>query len=235
MRSYVVVDIETTGTQPLKSDIIEIGAVYIENHQVVKKYSSLVKPTQEISEYIESITGINNEMVANERPIGEVLPEFLAFCGDVPLVGHNLIVFDYRMLKVKATRLGLPFSKEAVDTLIVSRKLLADLPSRKLGDLCGYYGIDLVNAHRAYDDAYATYLLYEKLYEDFGSSEPELFVPERLTWELPEFVPITAKQKSFLLKLCEMHKIVLAQDIKSYSKSDASRQIDAIIREYGRG
>lgn len=235
MRSYVVVDIETTGTQPLKSDIIEIGAVYVENHQVVKKYSSLVRPTQEISEYIESITGINNALVANERPIEEVLPEFVAFCGDVPLVGHNLIVFDYRMLKVKATRLGLPFNKEAVDTLIVSRKLLADLPSRKLGDLCEHYGIDLVNAHRAYDDAYATYLLYEKLYEAFGTQEPSLFVPEQLTWEVPEFVPLTSKQKSFLLKLCEMHKIVLQQDINSYSKSDASRQIDAIIREYGRG
>lgn len=235
MRSYVVVDIETTGTQPLKSDIIEIGAVYIENHQVVKKYSSLVKPTQEISEYIESITGINDAMVANERPIEEVLPEFLDFCGEVPLVGHNLVVFDYRMLKVKATRLGLPFKKEAVDTLIVARKLLSELPSRKLGDLCDYYGIDLVNAHRAYDDAYATYQLYEQLYDAFGNQAPELFVPEVQTWEVPEFVPITSKQKSFLLKLCKMHNIVLEQDIERYSKSDASRQIDRIIREYGRG
>ncbi|MGL4344404.1 MAG: 3'-5' exonuclease [Cellulosilyticaceae bacterium] len=235
MKSYVVVDIETTGTQPLKSDIIEIGAVYIENHQVIKKYSSLVKPTQQISEYIESITGISNEMVQDARPITEVLPEFIEFCGDVPLVGHNLIVFDYRMLKVKATRLGLAFNKEAVDTLIIARKMLGELPSRKLGDLCRHYKIDLVNAHRAYDDAYATYQLYEKLYAGFAHQEPKLFEPEVQTWEIPEFVPITAKQQSFLLKLCKMHNIILDQEISSYSKSEASRQIDGIIREYGRG
>lgn len=235
MNAYVVVDIETTGTQPLKSDIIEIGAVYIENHQVVKKYSSLVKPDESISEYIESITGINNEMVSNERPIEEVLPEFLEFCGDVPLVGHNLIIFDYRMLKVKATRLGYEFNKEAVDTLVVARQLLSYLPSRKLGDLCEHYEIDLVNAHRAYDDAYATYKLYEKLYEQFKDTAPHLFKPELQTWEMPEFVPMTSKQKSFLLKLCKMHNIVLEEEIGKYSKSEVSRQIDRIIREYGRG
>ena len=118
MKEYVVVDIETTGTQPLHSDIIEIGAVYIKEGQVVGKFSELVCPTQEISEYITGITGITNELVKDARCIEEVLPEFIAFCKEAPLVGHNLIVFDYRMLKVKATRLGLLFQKQAVDTPI---------------------------------------------------------------------------------------------------------------------
>ena len=225
----------TTGTQPLKSDIIEIGAVYIENQKVIKKFSSLVKPNELISEYIESITGISNEMVRNERTIEEVLPEFLEFCGEVPLVGHNLIIFDYRMLKVKATRLGYAFNKKAVDTLVIARQMLAGLPCRKLGDLCDYYEIDLLNAHRAYDDAYATNKLYEKLAEDFLEEAPELFEPERLTWEMPEFVPLTSRQKNFLAKLCKMHDVRLEQEIETYSKSEASREIDRIIREYGRG
>lgn len=234
MDRYVVVDIETTGTKPLSSDIIEIGAVYIENNEVKKKYNQLVYTHEEISSYITSITGINNEMLEGAPTIEEVMPEFVAFCEDAPLVGHNLIVFDYRMLKVKATRLGIPFEKYALDTLVLARKFLPHLPSRKLGDLCVYYNIELTNAHRAYDDAYATYELFRKLQIEFGELDLKAFKPEKLTWEMPKFVPITPKQKKYLLNLCEMHKIVLDKSMDVYSKSEASKLIDGIIREHGK-
>lgn len=234
MNAYVVVDIETTGTQPLHSDIIEIGAVYIENNQVKEKFSELVRPEQKISEYITSITGITNQMVEKARPIQEVLPDFMAFCKDVPIIGHNLIVFDYRMLKVKATRLGLPFNKRAVDTLILARKFLQDLPSRKLGDLCVHYQIDLTHAHRAYDDAYATYELFLHLERQFKDKNKEAFEPEELTWEMPKWVPITPRQKTFLSNLCQINKVSLEKDLNTYSKSEASKMIDKIITQYGR-
>ncbi len=234
MKAYVVVDIETTGTQPLHSDIIEIGAVYIENNKVVGKFSELVCPTQEISPYITGITGITNEMVQQARPIEAVLPAFIAFCKEAPLVGHNLIVFDYRMLKVKATRLNLPFQKSAVDTLLLARKFLKALPSRKLGDLCAYYGIDLTHAHRAYDDAYATYELYQHLEKSFKIEDPLAFEPEQLAWEMPKWVGITPKQQKFLSALCTKYDVTLNQAIDAYSKSEASKMIDKIISEYGR-
>ena len=209
MKEYVVVDIETTGTQPLHSDIIEIGAVYIKEGQVVGKFSELVCPTQEISEYITGITGITNELVKDARCIEEVLP-------------------------VKATRLGLLFQKQAVDTLILARKFLKDLPSRRLGDLCTHYRIELTHAHRAYDDAYATYELYCKLNEAFYTMHPEAFEPEMMTWEMPKWVGITPKQSSFLKALSEKYEVALEQPIHAYSKSEASRLIDKIISEYGR-
>ncbi|MGL4797869.1 MAG: 3'-5' exonuclease [Cellulosilyticaceae bacterium] len=234
MNKYVVVDIETTGTKPLESDIIEIGAVFIENNQVKKTFNQLIYTPQVITEYITSITGIDNAMLEDAPTIEEVMPAFVAFCEDVPLVGHNVIVFDYRMLKVKATKVGLKFEKEAVDTLILARKFLQDLPSRKLGDLCGYYDITLTNAHRAYDDAYATYELFRKLEDAFYKQCPEAFVPERIEWDMPKLVPITPKQKKYLLNLCEMHKIELEKPIDTYTKSEASKWIDGIIREYGK-
>lgn len=234
MDAYVVVDIETTGTQPLNSDIIEIGAVYIENNKVKDKFNMLVKPNEVISPYITSITGITNEMVENEKPIEEIMPKFLAFCKDATLIGHNLIVFDYRMLKVKATRLGYEFEHQALDTLIISRKMLANLPSRKLKDLCEYYEISLVNAHRAYDDAYATYELFKKLQRDFFEVEPELFKPQKVEWEIPKVYPITSKQKKYLESLCMQHHIVLKKEVSCFTKSEASRMIDNIITEYGR-
>lgn len=234
MKNYIVLDIETTGTKPLESDIIEIGAVYVENGQPKEKFSTLVKPNETISEYITSITGITNEMVEDARTIEEVMPEFINFCRDLPLVGHNIDLFDYRMLKVKAERLGLKFSYHTVDTLIISRQVLADLPSRKLGDLCNHYSIDLVNAHRAYDDAYATYELLRNLQEGFIDQAPHLFIPKVNDWKVPKHSPITAKQKNYLLNLCKTHKIALEKDIEAFSKSEASKMIDCILREYSK-
>ena len=63
-------------------------------------------------------------MVADAQPIEVVLPKFLEFCKDAPLVGHNIILFDYRMLKAKAVALGFEFDRLGVDTLIISRAML---------------------------------------------------------------------------------------------------------------
>ncbi len=234
MEAYVVVDIETTGGHPVNNEIIEIGAVYVENGKVKDSFNQLVRPNEEISEYIIGITGITNEMVADAPPIEIVMPQFINFCKDVPLIGHNINLFDYRMLKAKATLLNLPFNKKCVDTLIISRKMLQELPSRKLGDLCVYYGISLENAHRAYDDAYATYELYKHLEKDFKDKEPRLFKPEALKWEIPKHVPLTKRQKSYLGSLCQRHQVTLEKDINQLSKSEASRLIDGIIAKYGK-
>ena len=82
MNHYVVLDIETTGTHPIRNEIIEIGAVYVENGKPIKKFNQLVRPNEEISEYITSITGIDYEMVKDAPSIEEVMPKFIEFCGN---------------------------------------------------------------------------------------------------------------------------------------------------------
>ena len=195
MKRYVVLDIETTGTHPINHEIIEIGAVYVEEGKPIRAFNQLVRPRASISEYITSITGINDEMVKEAPPIEEVMPAFLEFCEDAPLIGHNIILFDYRMLKAKAVKLGYTFERVGLDTLVIARKMLQDLPSRKLGALCDYYEIDLEHAHRAYDDAYATYELFLHLQKNFEDEMPNLFVPQPMIWKLPKVEPITARQK----------------------------------------
>lgn len=234
MNHYVVLDIETTGTHPIRHEIIEIGAVYIENGQVIKTFNQLICPRESISEYITGITGITDAMVADAPSIEEVMPKFIEFCGDAPLIGHNIILFDYRMLKAKAVALGFEFEKKGVDTLVISRKMLQELPSRKLGALCEYYQINLENAHRAYDDAYATYQLYQHLEKDFAHQEPKLFKPQPMIWEMPKWEPVTQKQIKYLKSLCAAHNILLEADIQRFSKSEASKLIDKIISQHGK-
>ncbi|OOB79843.1 MAG: hypothetical protein BEN18_02350 [Epulopiscium sp. Nuni2H_MBin001] len=234
MDKYIVVDIESTGVKLSEDEIIEIGAVYIEEGVLKDKFNMLIKPTTPISQNITNITGITNEMVRYSYSIDIVLPKFIEFTRNCPLVGHNINIFDYRLLKIHANRLKLAFNHELVDTLVISRKVLDMLPSRKLGDLCEFYKIRLVNAHRAYDDAYATYELFVKLKQEFGATNPELFIPQKIEFKPPKIEPITLKQVAYLESLCKKYNILPEKDIATMSKSEGSRNIDKIISQYGR-
>ncbi|ONI38567.1 hypothetical protein AN639_07590 [Candidatus Epulonipiscium fishelsonii] len=186
MDKYVVLDIESTGTKPTESEIIEIGALYIQDNQIVKKFNTFVKPTQSIPSYVTNITGIQDEWVKFAPDISKVLPKFISFCEDAVLVGHNITLFDYRILKANAIKLNLDFNFKIIDTLLIARSGLKHLESRKLGDLCTFYNINLTNAHRAYSDALATYYLLLNLHKDFGEDNPDLFIPKQVNWKIPK-------------------------------------------------
>ena len=233
-KEFIVLDLETTGSHPMNNEIIEIGAVKVREGKIVDTFSQLVYPKEDIPEFVSTLTGITTDMVADAPPIEKVLPEFIKFCADHVIVGHNVILFDYRMLKAKANRQGYTFEKSALDTLIIARKCLANLPSRKLGDLCHYYEIELIHAHRALDDAKATYQLLTALIKDYYDVAPELFVPRKIAWKVPKRSQATLKQKKFLRYLLTTHHIASDGDLEKLSKSEASKQIDGIIRKYGR-
>ena len=233
-KEFIVLDLETTGSHPMNNEIIEIGAIKVIDGKIVDTFSRLVCPREEIPEYVSMLTGITPDMVAKAPPIEKVLPSFIKFCEDYVIVGHNVILFDYRMLKAKANRQGYTFEKSGIDTLIIARNCLGNLPSRKLGDLCQYYGIDLIHAHRALDDAKATYELLTALIGDYYDVSPELFIPRKIAWKIPKRSKATLKQKKFLRDLLMAHHITLDKDLEKLSKSEASKQIDGIIRKYGR-
>ena len=63
---YIAFDIETTGLDPAYDEIIEIGAIKIENDKEIETFCTLIKPEYEIDEFITELTGITNEMVKKE-------------------------------------------------------------------------------------------------------------------------------------------------------------------------
>lgn len=233
IKDYVCVDIETTGCQSKWNRIIEIGAVKVSNGNVVEKFSHLINPGIEIPKFITELTGITNEMVVDEADIGEVMPEFVRFTEGYVLLGHNLR-FDYGFLKQNAANLNLPFEKEGIDTLKISRKVHQELDSRKLDYLCKYYGIKDENHHRAFNDADVTSQLYLLLLDRFYDECPELFVPQKLEMSVKKLQPITKRQIKYLTDLCKYHDIVMDFDIEKLSKNEASRRIDKILSQNGR-
>ncbi|QUI25481.1 3'-5' exonuclease [Vallitalea pronyensis] len=233
MESFVVFDIETTGISPTNHRITEIGAIKVVNNQVVEEFNQLINPEVVIPNNIVALTGITDKLVKNEPMIEDVLPEFIDFCRDFVIMGHN-IAFDFSFIKANALRHKLVFEKHAIDTLTIARKVLCELPSRKLSSLCKHYAIDYLNGHRAYNDAYCTYELFNRLKQDYYEKHPELFVAKPIHWKPAKTSAITSKQKAFLAALVKRHQVILDKQIDELTKSEASQAIDRIIHLYGK-
>lgn len=231
--SYVCFDLETTGLSPEKDEIIEIGAVKVAEGKVVGRFSRFIKPDEPISSLVEGLTGISNDMVADAGPTDWIIYDFLEFCEEYPVIGHNLM-FDYRFTWRYAKKYYMDFNKEGLDTLKIARTVLADLPSKSLGNLCEHYGIVNASAHRAYHDALATAKLYQTLKHYFSEEHAELFEAAPLQWRQKKVQPATKRQKEYLMELRKYHKIEINSNLETLTRSEASRLIDKIMLQYGR-
>ena len=233
VKDYVAFDLETTGLNCERDEIIEIGALKVKDGKVTERFARLIKPKLSVPPEITAITGITNEMLESAPPVEKVIPEFVLFCRDEILLGHN-VMFDYKFTKVYAKRYCLPFEKKGLDTLKIARKVLPELESRSLGALCEHYEIVNQAAHRAYHDALATAKIYHMLAHFYEEKYPALFEPESLVYHQKKVSPATAKQKAYLNELLKYHKIEFNQDMDTMTKSEMSRMIDKIILVHGR-
>lgn len=160
---YVMLDIETTGLHAKNNEIIEIGAVKVVNGHIVDQFNRLIKPKRSIPPFITQLTGITNEMVQSEASCIDVLSEFLLFIQDNILIGHN-VKFDMNFINYAFEQeLGIFLENEVLDNLQYARKYLPQLSHHKLSDCVQHFNLYHENAHRAIDDAIATYEVFEKL------------------------------------------------------------------------
>lgn len=154
--SFVVVDVETTGLAPGPDTITEIGAVRVEHGRLVEEFVSLVNPGRSIAPFVVQLTGITDAMVAEAPPIDEVLPRFVEFLGQRPLVAHNA-KFDLGHLDAAAEIvLGRPLGVPVVCTLKLARRLRPQLRRRGLESVAADLGISFNGHHRARADARVT-------------------------------------------------------------------------------
>lgn len=161
--NYVAIDIETTGLAD-DDEIIEIGALRIENGQPVDSYSSLVKCRKTLPKEITELTGITQEEI-NERgvPVEKAIEDFLNFCGNDELLGHN-ISFDLKFLLNICRKTGHVINNKTTDTMRIARKKL-DIRSYTLKSVAENLGIEYGRLHRVSDDCMLTYRIFEKLKE----------------------------------------------------------------------
>ncbi|GAB3690800.1 DEDD exonuclease domain-containing protein [Nocardiopsis oceani] len=171
--SFVVVDLETTGTSASGSRITEVGAVRVRGGETVDEFSTLVDPRTLIPANVTLLTGITQSMVATAPPIEEVLPRLLAFLAtdpDTVLVAHNA-PFDTGFLKAACEREAVEWpAPPVVDTLRLARAVLPrpEVRNHRLGTLAAYFGAPTTPNHRALDDAKATVDVLHGLLERLG-------------------------------------------------------------------
>jgi DNA polymerase III epsilon subunit-like protein len=136
----------------------------VKDRQIEAKVQALVKAKASIPSPIEALTGLSDKVLAREgKELAEVLPEFLKFASNLPVVSHNA-EFDYGFLRAACRCLKLPlFSNRYVDTLALSRRLIDDVKNYKLETLLDYFEIKVECMHRSITDCLTTKQLYEKL------------------------------------------------------------------------
>ena len=157
---YVVVDLETTGNSSKKGDrIIQFAAVVIENDQIVDEFSTYIHPEQEISLFIEELTGISNETVMDAPIFNEVAEEIAKLLQGACFVAHN-VLFDLSFLQDELSRCGFePFYGSTLDTVELAKILKPTSDGYKLHQLAKEEKIEHLRPHQADSDAYATALL----------------------------------------------------------------------------
>ncbi len=161
-QTTVVFDLETTGLSATSCEIIEFGAVKMENGEIVDRFSSFCNPGIPIPAKITELTSITDEMVKDAPPVREVLSDFLAFCGDALLVAHNA-KFDTGFVRAAAEKNGFDFHNPSLDTVAVSQYVNADLKKHTLDSIADYYHLGDFHHHRAVDDAEVLFLIYKEM------------------------------------------------------------------------
>ncbi len=160
---YVLVDIETTGFSPINDEIIEIGAIKVENNKIVKQYDELIKIDKILPQKITELTGITDNMLKNGKLPNIVLEEFIKFVGNSIIVGHN-VNFDLGFLCNKCKKyLNYNLNNDYIDILYLARKLVPNAINHKLGTLAKMFNISYEGAHRGLKDVEITYGVYNSL------------------------------------------------------------------------
>lgn len=165
--NVIVLDFETTGLSPDHGDrAIEIGAVRIEQGQLVDRFQQLMDPGRPISAFIESYTGISNGMLTGAAPCEAVMDDFARFIQGANLVAHNAS-FDRRFLEAELNRINLRCTGSFACSMLASRRIYPEAPNHKLGTLVNFKHLPNDGTfHRALADAEMTAHLWLAMLED---------------------------------------------------------------------
>ena len=158
---FAITDIETTGGGIKGNKITEICVLIVQNGEVIEEYDSLINPSTGIPLYIETLTGINDEMVSEAPQFSEIAAEIDTITKDCIFVAHN-VNFDYHIIRSEFANLGMTFERKRLCTVRLSKKLIPGLFSYSLGNICTSINIPHVDRHRARGDCEATVTLFQR-------------------------------------------------------------------------
>jgi len=152
----ICLDIETTGFDPEANEILEIAAIKFDSNATIDKFHHFVNYQEPIPSLIQNLTGITSQDVADAPSLESLKDELISFCGDLPIMGHN-INFDINFLKAK----GIQLPGAALDTMPLSHMVFDNIESFSLETLCKQFNTKELPSHRAINDVLANIELFQ--------------------------------------------------------------------------
>jgi len=147
-----MVDLETTGADPVRDRITEIAIIRVERGEVVSRWQSLVNPQRRIPPLIRKLIGITDDMVANAPTFAELADQVRGMLEGAVFVAHNAR-FDYGFLCNEYARLDQRFTADVLCTVKLSRALYPEHHRHGLDALIARHGFVCDARHRAMGDA----------------------------------------------------------------------------------
>lgn len=173
--TFVALDLETTGPDPLKDKIIEVGMVKIVDGKETETYHSMINPGVRLPLKIKRLTGISEEMLVEKPGIEDVIHEISSFIDNYPIIGHN-VEFDKNFISTAMGRSLNPIPNTAFDTVELARIIMPDAPNHRLATLCSLLNIEIPVQHRALEDARAAANLAVELVDRLYDLELPVFM-----------------------------------------------------------
>ena len=146
------IDVETTGGRGVLDRITEVGIIRIEPTGDRFEYQTLINPERDISPFIESLTGISNEMVQEAPVFEEIASEVFDYLDGAVFVAQN-VWFDYRFIEYEFARLGVEWGSEKLCTARLSRRMFPEERRHNLDIIMARNGLSCEARHRAFGDA----------------------------------------------------------------------------------
>lgn len=181
--AFSIIDVETTGLSASRNRIIEIAIVKIEKLRITKRLNYLINPQTYIPPFITSLTGIDNDDVANAPLFSEVVDEIISFIDNTILTAHNF-PFDYGFLNSEFMLAGRELiNDQSCCTLKIARNIYPDLHSKSLSSVASYLSLKSSNAHRALGDAEITAKILLKMIKELQKKNKISTVGELLSFQ----------------------------------------------------
>jgi DNA polymerase III epsilon subunit family exonuclease len=168
--NFAFIDIETTGLNLLKHEIIEIGCVLTTpDLEVIEEFELKIKPghIENADPIALKVNHYDPAFWESAYNLEEAIKILLEKVKDCIMVGHN-VAFDAGFLEYAFNKMQIlnTMHYHKLDTVSIAWAKLhsePDLEHFSLREMCGRFGIKNERAHTALSDAHATFELYKKL------------------------------------------------------------------------
>jgi len=154
--AFVVIDVETTGLDPERERVCEVGAIRLVGGKETGRYHSLVQPGMPMPERARATHGISDEMLREAPTFDRIAGEFRKFMAGSILVAQNA-EFDVSFLNAEFVRVGMSrLAMPALDTIALARKVKPGLPTYNLDTLAFQFKVKVRERHRSIGDCEVT-------------------------------------------------------------------------------